>query len=70
MSMYMKDQSNKCQQSLNNMQDDNKAAEIQKIESQQRLIIQRMIRVEMQKEKLKHLLDVLQSLDSDADQIS
>ncbi|CAF3231377.1 unnamed protein product [Rotaria socialis] len=43
------------------------ALEIQQIELEQRLIIQRMIHLELQKEKLKGLLNALHLLDSDDD---
>jgi hypothetical protein len=46
---------------------DGKALEIKKIEYEQRLIVERMIRVSLQKERLQNLLEVLQSLDSDDD---
>ncbi|CAF0969015.1 unnamed protein product [Adineta steineri] len=63
--MSIKDQNNKYQQIIG--KDGDKASEIKRIECEQRLIVERMLRLEVQKERLQNLLDVLQSLDSDQD---
>jgi hypothetical protein len=47
--------------------EEEKVLEIKRIECEQRLIVDRMIQLELQKQRLRNLLDVLHSLDSDDD---
>jgi len=58
---------NEANQSSGYSEDGQKALEIKKIEYQQRSIVERMIHVKLQQERLQTLLDELQSMDSDDD---
>jgi len=68
MAVVINDDTSKYQESIQkcNTQDD-KLLEIKQIESEQRLIIERMVHVELQKQRLQNLLDTLQTLESDSD---
>jgi hypothetical protein len=68
MAVVINDETSKYQESIQkcNTQDD-KLLEIKQIESEQRLIIERMVHVELQKQRLQNLLDTLQTLESDSD---
>jgi hypothetical protein len=68
MAVLINNETSKYQESLQkcNTQDD-KLLEIKQIESEQRLIIERMVHVELQKQRLQNLLDTLQTLESDSD---
>jgi len=48
--------------------EDDKASEIKQIESEQRLIVEQMIRLELQRKRFQNILNVLQTMDSDDDE--
>jgi hypothetical protein len=68
MAVVINDKTSKYQESIQkcNTQDE-KLLEIKQIESEQRLIIERMVHVELQKQRLQNLLDTLQNLESESD---
>jgi hypothetical protein len=64
--MVISDQTNKSHESNQNCnREEDKLQQIKQIECEQRLIIERMIRVEFEKKRLESLLNMLRSLDSD-----
>jgi hypothetical protein len=67
--MFNKNETNACPELLKECaKEGDKALEIKQIEYEQRLIVERMIRLELQKEQVQKLLNVLHSLDSDDDE--
>ena len=66
MSIHMKDASNNPAQGPRyDTEAPHETIEIQNIEREQRALVERMMCVQMQHARLKHLLNVLQSLDDD-----
>ncbi|CAF0821696.1 unnamed protein product [Adineta ricciae] len=64
--MHMKDASNNPQQApRSDKKEPHEATEIETIEREQRAVVERMMQVQIQQARVKHLLDVLQSLDDD-----
>lgn len=62
----MKDTSNTAQQtSRYDMKETDKAKALENIEREQQAVVERIMRVQMQQERIKQLLNVLQSLDDD-----
>lgn len=62
MAILINEKLNKYQELI---EQDDKKLEIKQIESEQRAIIDRMIHLELQKQRLQNLLNVLQSVDSE-----
>ncbi len=53
--------------SINGTNPSNNASEIEKIEYQQQLIVERMRHLDQQRKQLEKCLNIIQSLDSDSD---